>query len=92
MKDFFSFHKKFIILAMNKIYGTYARNTLQEVWHSRKDCTGYPNSEHIEYMISTKPIPLNEICPECLELDTFTAKEISHEMNKDRSTDTKLFF
>lgn len=43
-------------------------------------------------MISTKPIPLNEICPECIELDTLTAKEISHEMKKERETDTKLFF
>ncbi len=89
---FFSFHKKFIVLAMNKIYGTYARNTLQEVWHSRKDCTSYPNSEHVEYMISTSPVPLKDICSECLELDTLTAKEISLEMSKDKATDTKLFF
>lgn len=77
---------------MNKIYGTYARNTLQEVWHSRKDCTSYPNSEHVEYMISTSPVPVNEICPECLELDMLTTKEISLEMNKNKESDTKLFF
>jgi len=75
---------------MSKIYGTYARNNLQKIWHSRKDCSQYPVTD-AEFMVSTKPIPLNEICPECIELDIKTAKTVSLETISYKLSNSKLF-
>jgi hypothetical protein len=64
---------------MLKIFGTYARNTLQDTWHWRKECPSYPVSDTIEFMVCTSPLPMTELCPDCLEMDIITAKEISLE-------------
>jgi hypothetical protein len=76
---------------MSKIYGTYDRNTEKKLWHSRKDCTQYPDPEHAEFMVSTKPIPIIEICTECLELDIKTAKDVSMEKAQEHLSNPKLF-
>ncbi|MBS1493118.1 MAG: hypothetical protein JST55_06395 [Bacteroidetes bacterium] len=76
---------------MSKIYGTYARTTLQDLWHSRKDCSQYPDAADAEFMVSTKPIPVNEICPECLELDIKTAKIVSLDTLNEKLSNFKLF-
>lgn len=69
---------------MLKIFGTYARNTLQETWHWRKECPSYPVSDNIEFMVCTSPLPIKELCPDCLEMDIITAKAISQETNQSK--------
>ncbi len=54
---------------MDKIYGVYTRSLTQEKWHWKKECPDYPQDVINECMISTKPLPLSELCALCFEID-----------------------